>query len=165
MMQQGFHRHIFTAHIYPLADILRHAKAVYLRDYTVAVRIESSMTRHNRKIYEPSPTETWIEMFETIYSGLEFEYIRKDVVDFICSTNSVGLVQLRNYGDTSIVAREIRTLLRRRKANLLSPSFIAFSLLSLLTPSAILSRLSDAYKRRILGPNVDVPVKTFDRLP
>ena len=41
-LRVGFHDDIFPCHVYPFADILRRSKAVFLKDYTVAVRIESS---------------------------------------------------------------------------------------------------------------------------
>lgn len=158
-MRVGFHHHVFTSHIYPFSDVLKRSKAVYLKDYTVAVRIESSMTRHKPDIYRPSPTETWIQMFHSVYAEPEFADVLRSSVEFIASDNYVGLVQLRNFADTRVVMDEIRTLIRARPRNLLAPKFWLYSLLCLVTPAPVLIRLVDAYKRRILArmiPAVEV---------
>lgn len=152
---RGFHRHIFTAHIYPFADILRRAQAVYLKDYTVAVRIESSMTRHRPEIYDPSPTETWIRMFETVYPEPIYRDVRRWGIELITAHNFEGLIQLRNYGNTRVLTREIMVLLRYRPRNVLVPKFWLYALLSLFVPAPVLRRLADGYKKHILSRTID----------
>ncbi|MCL4543444.1 MAG: glycosyltransferase [Chloroflexi bacterium] len=146
-----FHPHIFVAHIYPFADILRGSIAVYLPRYTVAVRIDSSMTRHRPQIYTPSPTETWVQMFTQVFAGEEYRGAREAGVEFITSTNYEGLVQLRNYANVRVLTREIGALLRYRRQNLITPNFWAFALLTLGLPAPVLRRLTDAYKRQVLA--------------
>jgi glycosyltransferase involved in cell wall biosynthesis len=153
--EKGFHHHIFTAHIYPFADILRRARAVYLKDYAVAVRIESSMTRHRPEIYDPSPTETWIQMFETVYPEPVYQDVRRWGIELITGQNFEGLVQLRNYSNTKAVLREIRVMLCRRPRNLLAAKFWLYGLLSLFTPAPVLRRLADGYKQHVLARALD----------
>ena len=150
-MEAGFHTHIFTAHIYPFADVLKRSRAVYLRHYTIAVRIESSMTRHRPDIYRPSPTATWIEMFTRVFAGDRYTRVRACGIDFITAENHVGLLQLRNHAGTQVLVKEIGILLGRRSVNALSFKFWFYVGMSLLVPSAILSPLVDAYKRQILS--------------
>jgi len=152
-MDIDFHEEIFPAHIYPVASILKKYKAVYLKDYTVAIRIESSMTRHKPEIYSISPTKSWIKMFETIYSGEQFYKVRSHCIDFI-SRNYEGLVQLKNYASMKILLREIIILIKYRWKNIFNFKFWLFSLLTILIPRKILIYAVDYYKRRILSKNL-----------
>lgn len=147
----NFHEEIFPAHIYPFASILKRYKAVYLKDYTVAVRIESSMTRHKPDIYTLSPTISWIKMFETVYSADEYNEIRIQCIDFITGTNFVGLVQLKNYASMKILLREILILIRYRWRNIFDVRFWFFSLGTILIPRNVLIWLVDNFKRKILS--------------
>jgi glycosyltransferase involved in cell wall biosynthesis len=147
----NFHEEIFPAHIYPFASILKKHKAVYLRDYTVAVRIESSMTRHNSAIYNISPTKSWIRMFETVYRGEKYQDVKNYCINFITSENFVGLVQLKNYGAMRVLLREILILARYRPLNIFSFKFWFFSFGSIIIPRKILIWIVDSYKKKILS--------------
>lgn len=147
----NFHEEIFPAHIYPLASILKKYKAVYLKDYTVAVRIESSMTRHKPDIYNISPTMSWVKMFETVYSGDKYKDIRRQCIHFITSTNFIGLVQLKNYASMRILLREIFILIKYRWRNIFDIRFWLFSLGTILMPKRILIWSVDKYKRKVLS--------------
>lgn len=146
-----FHEEIFPAHIYPFASILKSYKAVYLKDYTVAVRIESSMTRHRPQIYNISPTASWVEMFNTVYAGNKYHDLRRQCICYITTKNLVGLVQLKNYASYKILVREILILLRYRWQNLFNFWFWFYGLGSLLFPRALLIRCVDFFKRKILS--------------
>lgn len=154
-MGEGFHPDIFPAHVYPFVDILKRADAVYLKDYTIAVRTGYSMTRHLPQIYEKSPTETWLLMFESVYPGPRYKKVRDYFAEVMLAGNYEGLLQLKNYGSTSVLFREILLLLRRRPRNLAEPKFWMYSLLSLVTPAPMLSRIVDAYKKHILARTLD----------
>lgn len=158
-MDINFHEDVFTAHIYPFASILKKCKAVYLKDYTVAVRIESSMTRHKPDIYNVSPTKSWIKMFETVYSGDKYKDIRRQSIDLI-TTNFVGLVQLKNYASMKILLREILFLIKYRWLNIFNLRFWFFSLGTILAPRKILIWLVDNYKTKILSRRLkDISIK------
>ncbi len=145
-----FHEEIFPAHIYPFASILKKYKIVYLKDYTVAVRIESSMTRHRPQIYDISPTMSWIKMFNTVYAGDECESLRRQCIRYITTNNLVGLAQLKNYASYRILLREIYVLLKYRWQNLFNFRFWIYSMGSMLVPRTLLIRGIDFFKRNIM---------------
>ena len=121
-----FHNDVFPAHIYPFAGILRKHKCVFLKDYTVAVGIKDSQTRFVSSICDKSPTESWINMFNTVFSEEEFSKQRGWGNDNI-SSHYLGLVQLKNYGKTGVLWREILLLIKYRKKNLIAPLFWVFT--------------------------------------
>jgi hypothetical protein len=149
-MDMAFHEDIFPAHIYPFASILKTHKVVCLKDYTVAVRIESSVTRHNSHIYDTSPTESWIKMFETVYSGDQYEDLRKQCINFITSDFN-GLVQLKTSASMKILLREILVLIRYRWHNIFNVKFWLFTSGTILIPSKVLRTLVDGLKRDVLS--------------
>ncbi|MCX6812236.1 MAG: glycosyltransferase family 2 protein [Candidatus Berkelbacteria bacterium] len=72
-MDLPIHPDIFPAHIYPFMSIFKKHKAVFLKDYILAVRILSSQTRSLSSIYQPSPTFTWVRMFKTVFAGKRYQ--------------------------------------------------------------------------------------------
>ena len=150
-MDIGFHEDIFPAHIYPFASILKKHKVVFLKDYTVAVRIGSSVTRHNSRIYDRSPIESWIKMFETVFSGKEYADFRKQCINFITSTHFDGLVQLKTSASMKILLREIILLIRYRWFNIFNIKFWLFALGTILVPRKMLRILVDGFKTNILS--------------
>jgi len=115
----------------------------------VAVRIASSQTRFKSSIYDISPTESWVKMFNTVYQGKKYEEVKKAGIEQIVK-NFVGLVQLKNYSTFKNLLREIFILLKLRPANLLDPKFWFFSLGTILIPRKLLISLVDNYKNKIL---------------
>jgi len=129
---------------------LKKYKIVFLKDYTVAVRILSSQTRHKPQIYDISPTLSWVKMFHIIYREKKYEQIRKIAVESAC-TNFEGLIQIKNYSNLKNLIREICILIVLRPSNLLNIKFYFFSLGTLLTPRKLLRWLVDNYKDKILS--------------
>ena len=144
-----FHEEIFPTHIYPFASITRKHKIVFLKDYTVAVGISSSQTRFKSSIYDLSPVNSWVKMFNTVYVGSKHERVRKQGVKFITTTNFVGLVQIKNYSSLKNLLREIFLLIKHYPRNLLNLKFWFFSLGCLILPRFILKFLVDWYKNKI----------------
>ena len=66
-MDTPFHLDIFPCHVYPFISIFKKHPIVFLKDYTVAVRITSSQARNVSSIYDVSPLQTWIDFFNTIF--------------------------------------------------------------------------------------------------
>ena len=147
-LEVPFHHDVFPAHIYPFAGILKKHKCVFLKDYTVAVGIQDSQTRFVTSIYDKSPTESWISMFNTVFSEEEFSKQREWGNEEITS-HYVGLVQLKNYGKPGVLWREILLLIKYRKKNLLAPLFWFFSIGCLVIPRSFLIWLVDTYKLRV----------------
>lgn len=149
-MDMDFHEETFPAHIYPFASITKKYKVVYLKDYTVAVRIESSQTRFKKSIYDISPTLSWVKMFNTVYRGKKYEEIRKAGIEQMAK-NFVGLVQLKNYSSFKNLLREIFILLKLHPINLFDPRYWFFTLGTIIIPRRMLILLVDNYKRKILS--------------
>jgi len=144
-----FHEEIFPTHIYPFASITRKHKIVFLKDYTVAVRIPSSQCRFKSSIYEISPVRSWVKMLDTVYAGPKSEIVRKQAIKFITTTNFVGLIQIKNYSTFKNLLREIFFLIRYYPKNLFNTKFWFFSLGCLFMPRFMLKFLVDGYKEKI----------------
>ena len=144
----GFGDECFTAHIYPWLGIFKNHKVVFLSDYTVAVAINTSQTRALTSVYDISPTQSWIRMYERILADDRFARPRKWGRKHMAK-NYVGLVQIRNYGSYKYIWREIWLLFKYRRQNLFNLGWWFFSLLCLLTPRIWLRKMTDIYKAKI----------------
>ena len=145
-----FNDEVFPAHIYPFAGILKKHKCVFLKDYIVAVGIMESQTRTISSIYDNSPTESWLKMYNTVFSGEEFKKQRCWGIEHIC-TNYMGFIQLKNHANPGVLWKEIIILAKVRPKNLLSLKFWFFALGSLITPGFILRKLVDWYKEKVVS--------------
>lgn len=156
-----FNEECFPAHIYPFAGILKKHKCVFLKDYTVAVGIRDSQTRSVSSIYDLSPTESWLNMYRTVFAGDEFKKMREWGEEHI-TTNYVGLVQLKNYTKPGVLFREIKILVENRKRNLLNLKFWFFALGTLLAPRFVLILLVDWYKAHVNSKKI--PEIKFEKI-
>lgn len=150
-VDRPFHSDIFPCHIYPFAAIFKKHPVVFLKDYSVAVRIGSSQTRKISSIYEKSPLRSWIEMFENIFPEKEFGELRRYATQTFVATDYLGLIQIRNYARYRYLLREIYLLLKYRPLNLFDPRFWFFSLGTMLIPPVLLIPLVDLYKGKVLS--------------
>lgn len=146
-MKETIRDDMWTCHSYPFINIWKKHPIVFLKDYTVAVRIGSSATRAN--IYKESPMMSWIKMFEDVFPEPEFREIKKKCIKDFVAINYVGLVQIKNYGKLRSLLREIFYLIKYRPKNIFNPIFWFFSLGCLITPSFLLIPLVDWYKNKI----------------
>jgi len=153
-IEHPVHEHIFPAHAYPMASIWKKHRLMCLKDYTVAVRIESSQARYVSRIFNPSPLWTWVRMFETVYPEPEFDGIRTRCIRDFVARNYVGLVQIRNFGRYSWLLREIGMLVKYRPLNLLVPQFWFFSMGCMVLPPALLLKMVDSFKRHVLSRSI-----------
>jgi len=147
-----FQEDIFVTHVYPFASILRKYKAVYLRDYTVAVRTPLSISSHRQDVYVTSPLQSWVRMFCTLYPGVEHAELRKNCIDFIAKDTEVGLIQIKTATSSNqAVLREISTILSYRPRSAFDLDFCLSTLMAVLTPGRILRRVVDFYKLHLLS--------------
>lgn len=160
---RGFHTDTFVAHVYPFASIAKRYSVVALKDYTVAVRIASSQSRSKSSIYDISPLESWVRMYKTIFPGEKYRKFRHWGIEFISSTNFVGLVQIKNFSTFGNLLREIFLHLKYHWLNFFNPVFWFFAAVSLLTPSQLLIRLVDEFKNKILSRRLKY-IKIIDEL-
>jgi len=148
-MDIGFHPDCFPCHIYPFASIFKKHPIIFLKDYNIAVRISSSQTRSISSIYEKSPMQSWVEMFENVFFEDEFKELKKKCIKNFVAVNYIGLVQLGNYARYPVLLREIWYLLKYRWQNLFSLQFWFFSLGCAIMPTKLLIPLVDWYKNKI----------------
>jgi glycosyltransferase involved in cell wall biosynthesis len=144
-----FHKDIFPCHVYPFASIFKKYKVVFLKDYNVAVRINSSQTRSISSIYDKSPVQSWKDMFDSVF----YEDIYKDLKNYLIRNfvmrNFIGLVQLRNFGRVKYLFREIYLLLKYRWQNFFNFFFWVIAIGCIITPPALLIKMVDYYKNKI----------------
>jgi glycosyltransferase involved in cell wall biosynthesis len=148
-MDRGFHPDCFPCHIYPFASIFKKHPIVFLKDYNIAVRIASSQTRFVSSIYEKSPLQSWVEMFDNVFPEHELKGLKEKCIKNFVAVNYVGLVQLRNYARYRVLLREIWYLLKYRWQNIYSPLFWFFSLGCAVMPAQLLIPLVDWYKNKV----------------
>jgi len=148
-MDIPFHEDIFPCHVYPFASIFKKHPIVFLKDYNVAVRIQSSQTRGISSIYEKSPIQSWVDMFNNVFYEKEFADIKEKCIKNFVAVNYVGLVQIKNYSEYKYLLREILLLIEYRLANLFSIRFWFFSMGTMMMPRSLLIPLVDVYKNKI----------------
>lgn len=146
-----FHEDVFPCHVYPFADILKKHTVAFVPTYTVAVRTWTSQCRSQSWIYDKSPVRSWAELFSTIFPEPQFEKFRIHMWRQFVGVNSVGLLQIRNYGTRPLrfFVREVYEMVKLRKRNFVSPIFIAIVIYCLLVPPALSRRIVDTFKRRV----------------
>ena len=154
-IDRRIHPDVFTAHIYPFASIFKNHDVVYIKDYVIAVRIESSQTRHVSSIYNKSPMQSWVDMFNIVFSDEKFDKMREYCIKNFVAKNFVGLVQIKNYGKTSWLLREIKLLIKYNRRNIFDPRFWFFSIGTLILPRFMLVPLVDFYKEHILSKSLN----------
>lgn len=153
LIEEPVNPDIFTAHIYPFLSVFKKHKIVFLKDYLVAIRIFSSMSRSVSSIYEPSPTYTWIKMFQKVLNGKKYDLPRQWGIRHIC-LNFEGLVQIKNYARFPLLYKEISILLNYQPSIIINPKFWVFALGTILTPKIFLIKLVDYYKSKINAGNL-----------
>jgi len=152
-MDVPFHSHVFTSQCYVFFSIFKHYKVLYLKDYIVAVGIYDSQCRSKPSIYEPSPVETWIKVFDEVLPGKKYQKVRKICQDYVAQ-NYVGLVQIRNFGRMRDFIEEIFMHIKYRKASLIDSRFWFYSLICFVTPRTLLRQIVDVYKSKLLSRRI-----------
>jgi len=163
-MDLPFHPDIFPCHVYPFASIFKKRPIVFLKDYNVAVRVSTSQSRKISSIYDKSPIQSWVDMFENVFHENNLKQLKKYLIKNFVATNYIGLVQIRNYAKYKYLLREIRLLLKYRWQNVWSLSFWFLSLGCLITPSFILIPMVDWYKRKINAKKYAGIIFEYDRI-
>jgi glycosyltransferase involved in cell wall biosynthesis len=149
-LARDYHPECFTAHVYPFLEMWKQHRVAFLNEYVLAVRIVSSQTRTLANIYEPSPTLSWIWMFERVFAGRRWARQRRAGCAHLAA-HVEGLVQIRCSAGFMPFAREAAILARRRPLNLISPKFLAYVLFLAALPRRTARRLVDRYKPLVTG--------------
>lgn len=154
LIDTPFHPDIFPCHIYPFASIFKNHPIAFLKDYTIAVRIDSSQSRHLSSIYHKSPLLSWIQMINAVFSSPKHLTVKKYLIADFIAKNYIGLAQIKNYSTFKNLLREIYYLVRFRPQNLLSFQFWLFSLGAIITPPQLLIPLTDWFKSKIYSRTI-----------
>jgi len=150
-MDSPFHTDIFTTHIWPLMSILKKHKAIYLKDFTVAVRTPLSMTTNKPEIYEYSPLYSWIKMFECLYGDAHYREIQKECIQNIIEDTYSGFLQIGSTASRRLVLREMQLALRYYPKSTRKIQFYTYIFISIALPKKMLRLMVDWYKRNILS--------------
>lgn len=148
-MDIPFHPDIFPCHIYPLASIFKKHPVVFLKDYNLAVQIATSHSRGISAVYARSPLQSWVDMFNTVFSGYKFKKFREAIIKNFVALNHIGLIQIRNHGRYRYFLREVFLLLKYRWENIYHPFFWFFSVGCAVMPPVLLRPLVDWYKNSV----------------
>ncbi|CAN5154883.1 hypothetical protein BH11PAT1_BH11PAT1_2520 [soil metagenome] len=149
-MDAPFTSHVFTSQSYPFWSIFKKHKVLFLKDYIVAVGIYDSQCRFKPSIYEPSPVETWINVFDVTLPEKKFDKVRKIAQDYVAQ-NYVGLVQIKNYARLQDLLEEIYMHIKYRKRSLIDSRFWFYTVITLCVPRILLIKIVDIYKSKILS--------------
>jgi glycosyltransferase involved in cell wall biosynthesis len=160
-LSRDFTDDVFPGHIYPFAEIFKNYSCVFLKDYIVATSLKTSQTRYNSKIYQESPLQAWVKMFNEVYGmPVGNAYMRSLQNRFVdighvgiqnISSQYEGLVQIKNYGSLISLLREICFYIKYNPGSLLCFKFWFYVLMTIFIPRKILIILSDSYKRIFLA--------------
>ncbi len=153
-LENPFEEDTFIGHVAPFLNIWKKHKCVFLKDFTVAVEIKTSQTRHKPEIYQISPLSQWVNMFKTVFKEEKYQKVRDIGIKNI-ATHYTGLVQIKNFGSYRELFREIILHVGYCARSLINPKFYAYALLTIIIPRKILIWLTDNYKKFILASYID----------
>jgi len=130
-----------------VAPMLKHCKAVILRDNIVAVRAANSA--NEAILYIHSPMMSWYRLITDTFSDSKTTALKNYLIQDFIATNYIGLVQIKNYGTMKALLREIALLIRLRPKNIFNLNFLFFSLGTIIIPKSLLRWLVNFYKNRV----------------
>jgi len=155
-LEQGLHNLIvndmFTAHVYLMVNALKKGNIIFLSGMPLAVRIGVSQTRLISKIYNSSPIMQWVKLVNILCD--HDQKLKSYLLESWILKNYIGLLQIRNYGSVNAFLNEVYILVKYRKKNLLSVTFVIIVILCAIIPRAFLSRFVDYIKEKIISPNL-----------
>ena len=153
---------MFTAHVYPFLFAFKNYKCALMPKPTIAVSINTSQCQND--IYDPSPSYSWIKLYNTILKEDKFEKRRKEIIEKSVTTDFLGLAEIKNYGTYKELFTEIGIYVKYRPLNLLNIKFYIFSLGSIIIPRKVLKWMVEYYKNNILSKKLmkmDINYKDF----
>lgn len=154
-----FHEDIFTTHLYLFSDMLKRAPVIILKDFTVAVRINESMCRHNPEIYNKSPTKSWVDMFNQVFPEPQFKNVKLCGIKLMAS-DCEGLVQIKSFGTLHQLLGEIAIQVQLRPSNVFNPRYIFYVFIVLILTRTKIIALTEWYKKKILSKFIFIKSKS-----
>jgi glycosyltransferase involved in cell wall biosynthesis len=150
-VKQNFGGDVFTSHVIPFLSVLDGHKIGFMNKYTIAVRVNSSMTISEKSIYDRSPVSSWLDVMNQVFYRPEFKKIKKEINQkFVCS-NWIGLFQIRNYSSYPFkyLFREYWLMLRIKPLNFINPFFLLTMALCIFIPRKLLIIIVNSVKNNI----------------
>ena len=141
---------VFTAHIEPFLKTCLEHECGFINIPCVAVGIRHSQTRHRPDIYETSPTLTWLQMFERVFS--EQPSLHKIARNYIANQPE-ALPQIACSQGRGASLREIQVQRSASPEIFHSPRYFLIAATCLILPRFLLRRLVDLYKSRVVARN------------
>ncbi len=154
---------MFTAHVYPFLYAFSKSRCAYMPYPTVAVSGSTSQCQND--IYDPSPMEQWIRLYNIVLKDNRFARRKAELIEAQVTTVFVGLAQIKNYGSFKELWREIWNYIKHRKKNLMNPWFYIYSVGSIVIPKTMLKKLVDFYKSRVNSRKMNSIGIDYDRFP
>ena len=154
---------MFTAHVYPFLYAFKNHKCAWMPKPTIAVSINTSQCQND--IYDPSPSLSWIKLYETVLKEEKFSERKKEIIEKTVTTDFLGLAEIKNYGTFKELFTEIGIYVKHRPLNLLNPKFYLFSIGSIIIPRWLLKRMVNYYKNNILSKKLIKLGINYDRFP
>lgn len=148
---QDFGANVFTSHTIPFLSVLEGHSIGFMNRYTIAVRVNSSMTISEKSIYDTSPVWSWLNVMDIVFTKDELMKIKKKInKKFICS-NWIGLFQIRNYSNKPFkyLFREYWLMLKIQPLNLFNPFFILTMVLCTFIPRKLLIIIVNSVKNNL----------------
>ncbi len=138
---------VFTAHVELMVDALKKGDVHFISGFPLAVRIAYSQTRTQSRIYEKSPLLSWIGIVNNL---LDKDPQKKNylIKEWICK-NSIGLLQIRCYGNFKWFLREALLMLKYRTKNIINFEFWSIVFLCIFIPRKFLGKFVDFVKYNI----------------
>jgi len=136
----------FTCHMYPIVDLMRSGKGLYINDNMVLCRIESSQTIFKKTIYHPSPTTQWLSLIDTYFhqGSVINRIMRKDR-----ARNFDGLNQIIKYSGRLDFYQEIMVMVKADYLILFDLRLYLWIFLSLM-PFAAITVVGNIWKAYLL---------------
>jgi glycosyltransferase involved in cell wall biosynthesis len=147
-MQFKFSEEPFIEIAHMAIPMMKICSVAVVPDNIIAVRISDNGSM-NPAVYNTSPSLVWYRVIMESFPEEEYCHIRRYLVDRFVSNNYVGLVQIKAFGGSKRLLREIVALLKLRWPNVISCQFWFFVLVTLLLPGNFLKRIASGYKKRI----------------
>jgi len=144
---------VFTGHIYPFLGVWKNYDCFFLKNFSVAVRTNTSQTRSISSIYDVSPTYQWAKMFDEVFSSIEYRKFSQLGISYMAK-HYEGLIQLKCYAKRGVLEKEIMILIKYRIKNILSIKFWSYVILTILTPPTMLSVIVKKYKQFFMTKKV-----------
>ena len=137
----------FTGHIELMVDALKKGDVHFLSGFPLAVRIAYSHTRKDKSTFSFSPTLSWKKIIDKL---IEFKpNLNQKVLYNWVYSNSIGLLQIKNYGSFKLLLEEINIMIKHNSKIIYDLKFILIVLLCFFIPTTILRWLVDFIKFKI----------------